>query len=60
MPVRKNRQTGEPDAPDPSRLSRHALSAHAPHAALRDLTQENTLTVKDLIWPLFLCEGAGV
>lgn len=29
-------------------------------AALRDLAQENTLTVKDLIWPMFLCEGTGV
>ena len=29
-------------------------------AALRDLAQENTLTVKDLIWPLFLCEGEGI
>jgi porphobilinogen synthase len=29
-------------------------------AALRDLTQETVLTVKDLIWPLFLREGAGV
>ncbi|MCA3538312.1 MAG: porphobilinogen synthase, partial [Rhodobacter sp.] len=28
-------------------------------AALRDLAQENTLTVKDLIWPLFLCDGTG-
>ncbi len=26
-------------------------------AALRDLTQENVLTAKDLIWPIFLCEG---
>ncbi|MCA3444644.1 MAG: porphobilinogen synthase [Rhodobacter sp.] len=29
-------------------------------AALRDLAQENTLTVKDLIWPLFLCDGTGI
>jgi porphobilinogen synthase len=28
--------------------------------ALRDLSQENVLTVKDLIWPLFLCDGVGV
>ena len=28
--------------------------------ALRSLTQENVLTVKDLIWPLFLCDGEGV
>jgi porphobilinogen synthase len=29
-------------------------------AALRDLAQENTLTVKDLIWPVFVRDGAGV
>jgi len=29
-------------------------------AALRDLTQENVLTVKDLIWPLFLRDGDGI
>ncbi len=29
-------------------------------AALRDLAQENTLTVKDLIWPVFLRDGAGI
>ncbi|EAP76394.1 porphobilinogen synthase [Roseovarius nubinhibens] len=29
-------------------------------AALRDLVQENTLTVGDLIWPIFLCDGEGV
>jgi len=29
-------------------------------AALRDLAQENTLTVKDLIWPIFVRDGAGV
>jgi len=28
-------------------------------AALRALTQENTLTVDDLIWPVFVREGAG-
>jgi porphobilinogen synthase len=28
--------------------------------ALRDLSQENVLTVKDLIWPLFLCDGNDV
>ena len=27
--------------------------------ALRALTQENTLTVADLIWPVFLCDGAN-
>lgn len=29
-------------------------------AALRDLTQENVLTVKDLIWPLFLRDGNNI
>ena len=29
-------------------------------AALRDLAQENTLSVKDLIWPIFLREGQGM
>ena len=29
-------------------------------AALRDLTQENVLTVKDLIWPMFLRDGQGI
>lgn len=29
-------------------------------AALRDLTQENRLTVKDLIWPVFVRDGEGV
>ncbi len=29
-------------------------------AALRDLTQETTLTVKDLIWPLFVREGHDI
>ena len=28
-------------------------------AALRDLTQEHVLTVKDLIWPIFLRDGEG-
>jgi porphobilinogen synthase len=28
-------------------------------AALRDLSQENVLTVKDLIWPIFIREGGG-
>ena len=26
-------------------------------AAIRDLVQENVFTVKDLIWPVFVCEG---
>ncbi|MDE3239397.1 MAG: porphobilinogen synthase [Paracoccaceae bacterium] len=43
-------------APFPAtRLRRNRASA-----ALRDLTQENRLTVKDLIWPVFVREGAGV
>ena len=29
-------------------------------AALRALAQENTLSVTDLIWPVFICDGAGV
>jgi len=29
-------------------------------AALRDLTQENVLTVRDLIWPVFLRDGNAV
>ena len=28
--------------------------------ALRALSQENTLSVNDLIWPVFLCDGVGV
>lgn len=29
-------------------------------APLRALAQENTLSVNDLIWPLFICDGVGV
>ncbi|MGV8986372.1 MAG: porphobilinogen synthase [Cypionkella sp.] len=29
-------------------------------APLRALAQENTLSVNDLIWPVFLCDGVGV
>ena len=29
-------------------------------AALRDLAQEYTLSVKDLIWPIFIREGANI
>lgn len=29
-------------------------------APLRALAQENTLSVNDLIWPVFLCDGQGV
>lgn len=29
-------------------------------AAIRDLVQENALSVKDLIWPVFVTEGHGV
>lgn len=28
--------------------------------ALRALAQENTLSVNDLIWPVFICDGVGV
>jgi porphobilinogen synthase len=28
-------------------------------AALRDLTRETALSVNDLIWPVFLCDGSG-
>ena len=29
-------------------------------APLRALAQENTLSVNDLIWPVFICDGVGV
>ncbi|QPM89626.1 porphobilinogen synthase [Pseudooceanicola algae] len=29
-------------------------------AAIRDLVQENRLSVKDMIWPVFVTEGSGV
>ena len=29
-------------------------------ASLRALSQENTLSVNDLIWPVFICDGEGV
>ncbi|MBR9764257.1 MAG: porphobilinogen synthase [Rhodobacteraceae bacterium] len=29
-------------------------------AAIRDLVQENRVTVQDMIWPVFICEGEGV
>ena len=29
-------------------------------AAIRNLVQENTLTVNDLVYPLFVCPGANV
>jgi porphobilinogen synthase len=32
----------------------------APHGRAARLTQENTLTVGDLIWPVFLRDGRGV
>jgi porphobilinogen synthase len=28
-------------------------------AALRSMVQENALSVADLIWPVFLCDGVG-
>ena len=30
------------------------------NARLRAMVQENTLSVGDLIWPVFVCDGAGV
>ncbi|GHE02470.1 delta-aminolevulinic acid dehydratase [Defluviimonas sp. 20V17] len=38
--------------------TRHRRTRATP--ALRDLTQENRLSVKDLIWPVFVREGEGV
>ncbi len=42
----------------PYPLTRHRRTRATP--ALRDLTQENRLSVKDLIWPVFVREGDGV
>ncbi len=39
---------------------RTRLRRNRRHAWLRDLVAENRLTVKDLIWPLFVVEGAAV
>ncbi len=38
---------------------RTRLRRNRRHAWLRDLVAENRLTVKDLIWPLFVVEGAA-
>ena len=43
-------------APYPTARFRRLRSS----APLRALAQENTLTVNDLIWPLFICDGVGV
>ncbi|WP_179379166.1 porphobilinogen synthase [Jannaschia marina] len=45
-----------PPAPFP--LSRPRRLRRTP--ALRDLVREDRLSVDDLIWPLFVCDGAGV
>ena len=42
----------------PFPITRHRRTRAS--AAIRDLVQENTLTVGDLIWPVFLCDGEGV
>ena len=43
-------------APYPTARFRRLRSS----APLRALAQENTLTVNDLIWPVFICDGVGV
>jgi porphobilinogen synthase len=43
-------------APFPAARFRRARKS----PAIRALMQENTLTVSDLIWPVFLTEGAGI
>ena len=43
-------------APYPTARFRRLKSS----AALRALSQENTLSVNDLIWPAFICDGEGV
>lgn len=42
----------------PFPITRHRRTRAS--AALRDLTQENRLSVKDLIWPVFVRDGEGV
>ena len=42
----------------PYPMTRHRRTRAS--AALRDLTQENRLSVKDLIWPVFVREGENV
>ena len=39
-------------------MTRHRRLRSSP--AMRALAQENTLSVGDLIWPVFVCDGAGV
>ena len=39
-------------------MTRHRRLRSSP--ALRALAQENTLSVNDLIWPVFVCDGVGV
>ena len=39
-------------------VTRHRRLRSSP--ALRALAQENTLSVNDLIWPVFVCDGVGV
>jgi len=43
-------------APNPINRFRRLRSS----PALRALAQENTLSVNDLIWPVFVCDGVGV
>ena len=43
-------------APHPTARFRRLRSS----APLRALAQENTLSVNDLIWPVFLCDGVGI
>ncbi|WP_137700433.1 porphobilinogen synthase [Marimonas lutisalis] len=42
----------------PFPLTRHRRTRSS--AAVRALVQENELTVNDLIWPVFVCDGEGV
>ena len=42
----------------PFPISRHRRLRSSPE--LRALAQENTLSVNDLIWPVFVCDGVGV
>jgi porphobilinogen synthase len=42
----------------PFPITRHRRLRASP--ALRALAQENTLSVNDLIWPVFVCDGVGV
>ncbi len=42
----------------PFPITRHRRLRSSP--SLRALAQENTLSVGDLIWPVFICDGVGV